>query len=283
LAAGVGVGEGLDAALVEQPAERLLGADMAQVVEHLVPEAGVQQVQHRVLDAQVVRAGRVLAQPVLLHLAVDESLGVAGVQAAQVVPAGAGPLRHRVGLATVVLDPVPPLELDVAPVLIARQRRLGLAARVVGVVGGGGVVVDLGQLDGQLVVGQRDRHAVGVPDDRQRLAPVALAGEQPVAQLVLGERLAVAAGHQPIDDRALGLVDAQPVQVDLGVGGVDGRAVAGEGLALPGTGVDGPDDRQAERRREVPVALVLAGNGHDRAGAVAHQNVVGGEDRSARR
>ena len=72
-AARVGVGEGLDVALVEQPAERLLGADVAQVVQHLVPEPGVQQVQHRVLHAadvqvdaaRVAGPGRVLAQPVV--------------------------------------------------------------------------------------------------------------------------------------------------------------------------------------------------------------------------
>jgi hypothetical protein len=54
-AAGVGVGPGLDVALVEQPAERLLGAHVAQVVQDLVPEAGVQQVQDGVLDAADVQ------------------------------------------------------------------------------------------------------------------------------------------------------------------------------------------------------------------------------------
>src|SRR3712207_7870816 len=41
----VGVGVGGDVALVDQPAEGLLAADVAQVVQHLVPEPGVQQVQ----------------------------------------------------------------------------------------------------------------------------------------------------------------------------------------------------------------------------------------------
>ena len=43
----------------------------------------------------------------------------------------------------------------------------------------------------------------------------------------------------------------------------------------------GADDRQVERRGEVPVALVLAGHRHDRAGAVAHEHVVGDEHRDA--
>ncbi len=213
-AAGVGVGVGLDVALVEQPAERLLRADVAEVEQHLVPEPRVQQVQHGVLDAAdvqvdaagVVRARRVLAHPVPLDLGVDEPLVVLRVQVAQVVPARAGPLRHRVGLADVAV-------VDVHPLRGARQRRLRLGVGGVGVVGLGGVVVDLGQLDGQLVVGQRDRRRRR-PRRRERLAPVALAGEQPVAQLVLDHGVARAAGGQPLDDRALGLGDAHAVQAD---------------------------------------------------------------------
>ena len=41
----------------------------------------------------------------------------------------------------------------------------------------------------------------------------------------------------------------------------------------------GAHDRQVERLGEVPVALVLPGHGHDRAGAVVGQHVVGGVDR----
>src|SRR4029453_12833327 len=40
-------------------------------------------------------------------------------------------------------------------------------------------------------------------------------------------------------------------------------------------------DRQAEALGELPVALVLAGHGHDRARAVAEQHVVGDPDRDA--
>ena len=42
---------GQDVALVEQPVERLRRRHVAEVEQHLVPEAGVQQVQHGVLDA----------------------------------------------------------------------------------------------------------------------------------------------------------------------------------------------------------------------------------------
>lgn len=46
---------------------------------HLVPEAGVQQVQHSMLGAAHVQVHR---HPVLLRLRVDERLGVRGVDEA---------------------------------------------------------------------------------------------------------------------------------------------------------------------------------------------------------
>ncbi len=55
LAAVVGVGVGLDHALVEQLVERFGGIHVAEVEQHLVPEARVQQVQHGVLHAADVQ------------------------------------------------------------------------------------------------------------------------------------------------------------------------------------------------------------------------------------
>ena len=46
-----------------------------------------------------------------------------------------------------------------------------------------------------------------------------------------------------------------------------------------GRRLDRADDRQAERGREVPVALVVGGHAHHRTGAVLHQHVVGDEHR----
>ena len=50
-AALVGVRRGEDHALVHEPLERLDRRHVAEVVQHLVPEARVEEVQHRVLDA----------------------------------------------------------------------------------------------------------------------------------------------------------------------------------------------------------------------------------------
>ena len=45
-------------------------------------------------------------------------------------------------------------------------------------------------------------------------------------------------------------------------------------------GDDHRDDRQTVLARELEVALVAAGDGHDRARAVVHQHVVGDPDRA---
>src|SRR5690606_4738059 len=80
--------------------------------------------------------------------------------------------------------------------------------------------------------------------------------------------------------------DAQAVQADAVAGGVDDlRVVGGEGV-VPGRrvgaaavgGLHHADDGQFEGAREGEVAGVVGRDGHDRAGAVAHQDVVGDED-----
>ena len=63
-------------------------------------------------------------------------------------------------------------------------------------------------------------------------------------------------------DLVLGVLDVGARPTLLGVGRLDDLA-----------------DRQVERLGEVEVALVVRGHGHDRAGAVLHQHVVGDEDR----
>ena len=133
LATVIGVGVRLDHALVEQLVERFHGVDVAEVEQHLVPEAGVQQVQHGVFDAadvQVHAAGLagglvvVRTHPVVELVLLHHVLGVGRVEVTHVVPAGAGPVRHGVGVAVVGLLAVAQVELDLDPVLVAAQRRL---------------------------------------------------------------------------------------------------------------------------------------------------------------
>ena len=179
----VGAGEDVvfhlpqDQPLVHQPPERLGRGDVAQVEEHLVPEARVEQVQHRVLDAADVQVDR---HPVALLFRVDEPTVVVGVAVAQVIPARPCPLRHRVGLAGVHR----PVHLHPQPVLRLAQRRLGGAR--------GLEVLHLGKGDGQVFFVDRVGKPLVIEQDGKRLAPVALSAEQPVAQLVVHAALAEA-------------------------------------------------------------------------------------------
>ena len=290
---------GLDVPLVEQLAERLERGHVPQVEQDLVPEPRVQQVQHGVLDAADVQVhaargtggGVVLRpHPVLLELRVDDGGaggravgGVRRVEVAQVVPARPGPVGHRVGVAAVGLRAVAQVEGDVHPLVVAAQRRLGRGVPVVGLEGARRVVRHVRQVDGQQLAGDGDRSVVGVPQDRERLAPVALAAEQPVAQPVGRGALARARGGEPLDDRRLGVLDPQAVQRDLVVGRVDrsarARPGAAEAVGEAALGLDRVDHGQVEGLGEREVALVTAGHRHDRAGAVAHEHVVGGEHR----
>src|SRR5699024_9796015 len=103
-ATGIGVGISLDVALVVQATVWLLGGNMSQVKEHLVPETRVQQVQHGVLhtaDVQVNAAWIIRAvdiwlwtSPVTLILNVYYCLIIDRVNVAQLVEGRTCPLRH---------------------------------------------------------------------------------------------------------------------------------------------------------------------------------------------
>ena len=128
----------------------------------------------------------------------------------------------------------------------------------------------------QVVVGQRHRPARLAVHHGDGASPIALARQQPVAQPVVGLALADALFFQPVDGSGLGLVHQQTVQPIA----VDGRPVAGVGLAVEVVGgLNGANDGQTVGNGEVPVALVLAGHGHDRPGAVGGEHIVGQEQR----
>ncbi len=95
VALAVAVGEAQDHPLVEELLEGLYGGDETGVVEHLVPESGVEQVQYRVFGAADVE---IHWHPVALLLGVPATLFVVGVDVAQVIPATPSPLRHGVAL-----------------------------------------------------------------------------------------------------------------------------------------------------------------------------------------
>ena len=205
--------------------------------------------------------------PARQHLGVPRRLVVVGIRVAHEVPRRVDEGVHRVGLAPGGAATRGAAHVD--PVLRRRQRRAPLR-RVVG---------DVGQHDGKLVFGHGDDPAALAVDDRDRATPVALAREQPVAQAVVDRHVALALAVQPGDDRLQRLAVGQPVE--LGVG-VHQRAVAGVRLGLDVVAArDDLADRQVELARELVVARVVRGDGHDRARPVLHEHVVGDVHRQA--
>ena len=174
--------------------------------------------------------------------------------------------------------------MTVDPVGQPRQRRLGQRRRVVGRERLRGEVVGVGQLDRQHRVGHRDRQPGLVVDDRERLAPVALPRKQPVAQPVGDRALPAPCSSSQAMMVAFASAMSSPSRLSPSPAELIAGPVAGVAPCPPSPsgGCDGADDRQLEHLGEVPVALVLAGHGHDRAGAVTHQHVVGDEDRQLR-
>ena len=143
------------------------------------------------------------------------------------------------------------VQLDVDPVGQPAQRRL---RRRVGVVGRERLrreVVGLGQLDRQHRFRQRDRQAGLVVDDRERLAPVALAGEQPVPQPIgNGALTAARCFSSHVDDRSpWRAATSRPSRKS----GVDRRTVAEVRPPFEALGrLHGAHDRQVEDSRRTP-------------------------------
>ena len=232
--------------------ERFGRIHVTEVEEHLVPEAGVEQVEHSVLDAADVQihaafVTRILVvvrtHPVVELVLLHHVLGVGRVDVAHVVPAGAGPVRHGVGVAVVGLDAIAQVKFDLDPVLVAAQRSLRVGFGVHRIEGARLIVRHVGQVDRQRGIRQQMRGAVLAVDDRERLTPVALAGEQPVTQTIAHRALADAGRLEP--------------GVDLGDGVVHAQAVEGESVALGRGGFDERIDHDAVMGDERRFALIV--------------------------
>ncbi len=256
-----------DHALGEQRLERLLEVEMAEVGERLREEARIHQVQDRVLDPADVLVDR---HPLAQRRRIPGGVIVGGVAVAQEVPRGVDERVHRVGLS--LRRPAAVRAGRVHPVLGSRQRRAAL----------GRVVVDVRQLHRQLIVGDGHHPAALAVQDRDRTAPVALPGDEPVAQTVVDRGMTLALTIEPRDDRGDRLAAGHAVEVgmrvhDDPVAGVREILIPAHGgiVAIAVRGLDHPPDRQPERARKGVVALVVRGHGHDRSGPVLHQDVVG--------
>ena len=239
------------------------GIDLTDVVQEMMPEPGIDQVSGDMLHAAVVPVDR---HPVIDLFPVCEDLVIVGIHIAEEIPGGTGPLGHGVGLAFGGAAAFRTGAVDEGIDLCER----GLAVFT------GLEILYIGKAERQFLVGNTDDTALGAVNERDGLAPVALAVEGPVLHLELDACAADSLLLEDADDLRDGIFFiCQSVEI----AGIDHLAVAGVGFFGDIAALDDFDDRDSELGGKLPVTLVVGRYGHDRAGAVAHHDIVRDEDR----
>ena len=156
-------------AVVGHAFERFIKLQQTHVTHRLRPEAGIEEMQHRVLDAADVLIHRhpvVVARVDHRRLAVDLCIG-RGV--AHVVPRRIDEGVHRVGFATRGLAALRARAL---------QERFVFGERVAAAVRN----MVLGQHDWQILLRHRHRATIVAMNDRDGRTPITLARDAPVTQ-----------------------------------------------------------------------------------------------------
>jgi len=147
--------------------ERLGFVDLAEIVQDTREESRVQEMHYSVFDtSDVVVDGR----PVVRYVLVERRVVVVGRRVTQEVPRRVEEGVHRVGFASRVLSAFGTGRLDEARGFFER-----VPARL----------YELGEFDGEFVVGDEDGSAVVTVHHRNRRAPVTLARNEPVAEAVV--------------------------------------------------------------------------------------------------
>ena len=191
------IGISLDQTLVKELLERLLGRDQPTVVEHLVPEARIEQMQNRVFHPADVEINR---HPIRFFRGRPRLLIIVRIDKAQIVPARSRPLWHRIGLT----HPGAAIRQgDHQPLIAGTRQRVdhfgssSLALRI----------GNRGQQHGQLIGGQGYQRAILHQHHGERFTPVTLAREEPIAQPVLDLTHAMPLGCQPVEHLRFGCGD----------------------------------------------------------------------------
>ena len=136
----------------------------------------------------------------------------------------------------------------------------------------GCVVGHFGQHNRELRFHHRVMIALIIQNNGERLAPIPLTAEQPVAQPEVHGALAVVGFGQPFDCFFLRVSNVQAVKEST----VHRRPIFDVRLTVElSRWLDSANDGQIEFLGELPVTLVLGRHSHDRAGAVTHETIVG--------
>ena len=220
--------------------------------------------QNGVLDSADVLVD---GEPVLRLRRIKRSLHVLRVRVAIEVPTGINEGVHGVGFAFGWLAAFGAGDVD--ELRHAAQRRAALL----------GDFNLIGQHDGQLVVGNRHKAAALAVNDGDGRAPETLPAHAPVLEAEGDLGLAEGTACSSLLEEFLRASTTQAVVL----AGVDEYAVFGtEREALRALGaldwLNHLDNGQVVFCGELEVALIVAGNAHDSAGAVVGKDVVGHPD-----
>ena len=228
-----------------------------------MPESGVQKVTRYVLHTSVVVVDR---HPVLELVRICEGMIVVWITETEEVPGGTSPLRHGIGL---TLRRTTALRAGaVHETVDLRQRGLSIGTRL--------EVLDIWEGQRKLLLRNDHGTTVRAVNERNRLTPVALTVERPVLHLILYTLVTDATLGEDLEHLVDGIL---LVGEAIEEAGVHHLTVAGVGLLRDIATLDDLDDLNTELLCEVVVTLIVCRYGHDRAGAVAHHDIVGDEDR----
>ena len=181
-----------DHSLVHESLEWLGCGQMAEIKKHLMPEAGIQKMEHGVFgspDIQINTSGSPLtSHPILLGLGADEAILVLGIAEAKVVPAGTSPLGHGIELAL--------CSLGIAHPFACLGKRWFRSTRWF-------EIFHFWWLHREFLMGKSPVGTI-LPNDREGFPPVTLTGEKPVTQLVRNRTLPETLFLKPCDDFCFG-------------------------------------------------------------------------------
>ncbi len=215
------------------------------------------------LHAAVVPVDR---PPVFHCFGADKLCIVVRVHIAQEVPRRTRPLRHGVRLALRGAAAARAFRVD--PLGMARQRAFAALARL--------KIGDVRQAQRQLAFGQGLPAAGLAVYHRNRLAPVALTAEHPVAQLEIRLTVPLAVRFQPGEHLLFRVLHGKSIE-EPGIDKRTGGAV-GERLFCHVAAADYLNDGQIEHLRKFIVARIVRRHGHNRARAVAGKHIIGNKD-----
>ena len=247
-----------DHALGQETRERLLDAAVAALEKRPSEKTGIKKMQNRMFDATDILVHR---HPVIHGPGIEGGLRMRRTETGE-IPGGfkkgvegvGFPLRRLAALRAV----------HVFPAGVALQRVSGLVERNV-----------LGQRHRKVRFGHRDHTALVAMNDGNGTAPIALAGNPPIAKPVQRDGLALAGFGETRDGRSDGVVFLQPIEE----AGVDQDAVAGGGRILDGKRLavwrHHRGYRQGVFAGEFQIALVVGGAAENSAAAILHQYEIG--------